>query len=255
MSNNSRKLFLSLVAAVAFTASGFTTAHANSDGSDRWQSTLIFYLWGMNVSGTSSIGPIDSDIDLDFKDDLLDNLAGAFSAHYEAKKDRLTLFGDYMYADLDPKTELPNGAEIDIDFKNKMWEAGVAWDLTDSSATATWQVLGGIRSNKQEFRLQVGSPVLVSVNETWYDGFIGGRVFAPFSENWKFIGRLDVGTGDSDSVWNAIAAIDWRYTKWGSLLLGYRWMDYDYDNGKSGSDRYAYDASQSGLFGAVGFYW
>lgn len=58
----------------------------------------------------------------------------------------------------------------------------------------------------------------------------------------------------SASVWNALAAIDWRYKKWGSLMLGCRWMDYDYDNGKSGPEKYGYDASQSGVIGALGFY-
>ena len=254
MSINTRKTILNLTVAAVFTAVGFSTAHAQSNNTNRWQSALSLYAWGMNVDGTSSIGPVDNDVDLSFKDDLLDNLAGAFMIHYEAKKDKLTLFGDYMYADLDPKTELPNGAEIDIDFKNKMWELGAAWDLTDSTASTTWQIIGGIRSNKQEFRLQVGSPVLVSVNETWYDGFIGGRVRAPFGKSWHFVGRADIGAGDSDSVWNALAALDWRYSNWGSLMFGYRWLDYDYDNGKKGSERYVYDALQSGAFGALNFY-
>ena len=254
MSINTRKTILNLTVAAVFTAVGFSTAHAQSNNTNRWQSALSLYAWGMNVDGTSSIGPVDNDVDLSFKDDLLDNLAGAFMIHYEAKKDKLTLFGDYMYADLDPKTELPNGAEIDIDFKNKMWELGAAWDLTDSTASTTWQIIGGIRSNKQEFRLQVGSPVLVSVNETWYDGFIGARVRAPFGKSWHFVGRADIGAGDSDSVWNALAALDWRYSNWGSLMFGYRWLDYDYDNGKKGSERYVYDALQSGAFGALNFY-
>jgi hypothetical protein len=242
-----------LVAASLATLTMSLPVSANADSD--WNHTLALYMWGMNVKGTSSIGPIDSDVDLNFRDDLLDNVTGAFSAHYEAKNGRLTLFGDYMYSDLDPKTELSNGTEIDIDFKNKMWEAGVAWDLAGSANSTIWQVLGGIRSNKQEFRVQVGSPVLVSVNEKWYDGFIGGRVIAPFANNWKFIGRLDVGTGDSDSVWNALTAVDWRFQPWGSLLLGYRWLDYDYDNGKRGRDRYAYDARQDGVVAAFGLYW
>ena len=253
--SNIKKLILNLSIAAVVSATGMASAYADNHGGDRWQSSLGLYLWGMNIDGIASVGPIDAPLDLSFKDDLLDNLAGAFSAHYEAKKGKLTLFGDYMYADLDPKTELPNGAEVDIDFKNKMWELGAAWDLTGANGGAIWQILGGLRSNKQEFRLQVGSPVLVSVNETWYDGFVGARVLAPFSQNWTFIGRADVGAGDSDSVWNAVAAIDWRFSKVSSLLLGYRWMDYDYDNGKRGAARYAYDASQSGVLAAVNFYW
>ena len=244
---------ITLATVLLFT--GLATASADSHETSGWNHFLGFYLWGMSIDGTASVGPVDAPLDLNFKDDLLDNLAGAFSAHYEAKKDKLTLFGDYMYADLDPKTELPNGAEVDVDFKNKMWELGVAWDLTEASARTTWQVLGGVRSNKQEFRLQVGSPVLISVNETWYDGFIGARVITPLSAKWRFVGRADIGAGDSDSVLNALGAFDWRFNNWGSLLIGYRWMDFDYDNGKNGAERYAYDASQAGPLFAFNIHW
>jgi len=249
------KYILNVTAITAISTAGCSMAYADNSNASRWNSTLGLYLWGMGINGTASIGPVDAPLNLDFRDDLLDNLAGAYSFHYEAKKGKLTLFGDYLYADIDPKTDLPNGAEVDVDFKNKIWELGLAWDLTDTSASTTWQVLGGIRSNKQEFRLQVGSPVLVSVNEKWYDGFIGGRVLAPLSAKWQFVGRADIGAGDSDSVWNALAAFDWRYNKWGSLMVGYKWMDYDYDNGKHGPERYAYDARQDGVIAALNFYW
>ena len=71
----------------------------------------------MNVGGTSSTGSVDSDVELNFKDDLLDKLAGAYMFHYEAKEKKPTLSGDYMFSDLDPKTELPCVAEIDNDLE------------------------------------------------------------------------------------------------------------------------------------------
>ena len=250
-----KKLILNTSIAAVISTAGMASAYADNHGGDRWQSTLGIYLWGMGINGTASVGPVDAPLDLDFKDDLLDNLAGAFSAHYEAKKNRWTLFGDYMFAEIDPSTALPNGAEANVNFKNNMWELGAAYDLTDNNASATWQILGGVRSNKQELRVEVGNMVPVNVKETWYDGFIGARVLAPKSKSWTFIGRADVGAGDSDSVRTASAAVDWRYNKWGSLLLGSRWMDYDYDNGKRGPDRYAYDATQSGVLGALVFHW
>lgn len=234
---------------------GLTTANAENHEASGWKNFIGVYLWGMSINGAASIGSLDAPLDLNFKDDLLENLTGAFSAHYEAKKDKLTLFGDYMYAEIEPKSELPNGAEAIVNFKNKMWELGLAWDLTDSAARTTWQLLGGIRSNKQELRVQVGNPVLVSVNEAWYDGFIGGRVIAPLSEKWQFVGRADVGTGDSDQVFNIVGALDWRFSKRASLLLGYKLMDYNYDNGKRGPEYYAYDARQDGFLTALNFYW
>lgn len=33
---------------------------------------------------------------------------------------------------------------------------------------------------------------------------------------------------------------------WGSVLAGYKYMDFDYDNGLNGNNHYAYDAKQQG---------
>jgi hypothetical protein len=38
----------------------------------------------------------------------------------------------------------------------------------------------------------------------------------------------------------------WRFAKWGSAQLGYRWLYMDYETG-SGSSRFAYDILNEGL--------
>jgi len=251
-----KRPLLSLSLAAVLGCAIVPTAHAAGSGTSHWNHVVGLYLWGTSINGTATIGPVSAPVDLDFKDDLLDNLAGAFAAHYEGKRDRLSLFGDYFYADLDPRAELANGAELDVDFKQTIWELGAAWDITGNNSDATVQVLGGVRSTKQEMRAAIqAGPVLLSRNETWYDGFIGGRVIAPFARNWRFIARADVGAGDSDTVWNIAGSVDWRFHKNASVLLGYRWLDFDYDNGKTGGERYIYDARQDGPGLAVNFYW
>jgi len=37
--------------------------------------------------------------------------------------------------------------------------------------------------------------------------------------------------------------------------IGYKWMDYNYDNGKKGLDRYAYDATQQGPLVGLIIHW
>ncbi len=55
--------------------------------SDEWQFTLApIFLWGMNIDGTSAIGPITAPLDIGFKDDVLENLGAVFTVHFEAKK-------------------------------------------------------------------------------------------------------------------------------------------------------------------------
>ena len=63
-----------------------------SPQSDEWQFALSpLFLWGMNLDGTTAIGPVTAPLELDFKDDVFENLAAAFTVHFEAKKNDLAL--------------------------------------------------------------------------------------------------------------------------------------------------------------------
>ena len=47
---------------------------------------------------------------------------------------------------------------------------------------------------------------------------------------------------------------DYRFRDWGSVFFGYKYMDFDYEDG-SGVNRYAYDATQQGPLAGLAFYW
>ncbi len=57
----------------------------------------------------------------------------------------------------------------------------------------------------------------------------------------------DVGTGDSDLTWQALAAVNYRFEKVG-VVVGYRYLDYDFDD----SDVFD-DLNLSGPFVGVKF--
>jgi len=88
-------------------------------------------------------------------------------------------------------------------------------------------------------------------------GFLGGRMSAALSENWTFIGRADygVGSGDTNRIWNLSAMFDYRFKNWGSAFFGYKYMNYDYDNGIRGLEHYAYDATQQGPLIGLAIHW
>ncbi|MEH6649008.1 MAG: hypothetical protein V7707_03160 [Motiliproteus sp.] len=56
----------------------------------------------MSIKGDSTIDGNTADLDLNFKDDVLDNLAKIITLHFEAQKGDLLLFAEYQYVDLDP---------------------------------------------------------------------------------------------------------------------------------------------------------
>lgn len=234
---------------------GSTMAADTKSPDDEWHFTLApLFLWGMNIDGTSQIGPVSAPLDLTFTDDIVENLAAVFTIHFEAQKRNWTLFAEYQYVDLDPSVETPSGVDAAIDFKDQLGELGVAYKFATLGINDL-EVLGGVRYTRQDLDVKLGPGVqLLDVSEDWWDGFAGLRIFTHISDNWTFIGRGDIGTGGSDFVWNLVGMIDYQFKEWGSVFFGYKWMDYDYDSG-SGLDRYAYDALQQGPLAGLSFHW
>ena len=243
-----------IVASLAMTTLSTQAADSNTD--DEWHFSFApLFLWGMSMKGSSEVGPTTAPLDLNFKDDVLESLEAVLTFHLEVQKNDLTVFAEYQYVDLDPDTELPNGAKVDVGFKNTMAEFGAAYRVIETT-NAEWEVLTGIRYTRQQLSVKdLPLPITVDVDEDWYDGFAGGRVKAKLSENWQFIGRADIGTGGSKRVWNLVGMVDYRFKDWGSAFFGYKVMDYDYDNDKSGVNHYAYDAKQQGPLAGLNFHW
>ena len=248
-----KKAVLHIYLSICIAGSAIAADAKSSD--DEWHFTLSpLFLWGMNIDGTSQIGPVTAPLDITFTDDVLENLAAVFTVHFEAQKGDWTLFAEYQYVNLDPSIETPSVASAEIDFKNQLGELGVAYKIATFGINDL-QVLGGARYTRQDLEVNLNpGPVLVDVTETWWDGFAGLRIFTHISDSWTFIGRGDIGGGGSDFVWNLVGMVDYQFKDWGSVFVGYRWMDYDYDSG-SGFDHYGYDALQQGPLAGLIFHW
>ena len=122
-----------------------------------------------------------------------------------------------------------------------------------------WQLLAGYRSYKLDVTMN-GLPVppapvsQIVIDETINDFFIGGRYMRGINDKWSFVGRADIGAGDSDLVWNALVAFDYQFTKLLSAFAGWRVLDYDVDTG-SGADTFKYDMNHSGPILTLAFHW
>ena len=108
------------------------------------------------------------------------------------------------------------------------------------------------------FLLVVTSWPIQSADRTAKGAAIGAGVGLVAGKDVRDVakgGLIGGGAGDSDLVWNAVLGIDYRFSNRVAGLLGYRWLDYDYDNGKSGADRFGYDVTYEGPAAAVVFNW
>lgn len=163
----------------------------------------------ISVPGTRIPVPISADINLDTRTDL-DGLAW-------------TIAGGYQFAasETSTATAFVGARYFGVDVKS-------SWDLTaEISIPGTGVILPA--------RGQVSSDV-----DLW-DALIGVRgAFDLDDGNWSALYYLDVGTGDSDLTWNAVAGLTYAYG-WGELLLAYRHLEYDQP-----SDKLLQDFSFSG---------
>jgi hypothetical protein len=231
-------------------------AESNKDF-NTWQNTLApLYLWGVSMSGTSTFGTATLPLEIEFKDAVSD-LEAIFTFHYEGAKGNWGVIADYSFLNLTPTMQVPGSpVEINVDMKNTIAEfAG----LYRFGANNPWQLLGGVRSYVLDLSLSgIPSPpapvTQIAVKETINDFFVGGRYVRKINDKWSFLGRADIGAGDSDLVWNAVLTFDYRFSPLLSGFVGWKVLDYDVDTG-SGASTFKYDMNHSGPLLALAFHW
>jgi len=222
-----------------------------------WQNTLApLYLWGVSMSGTSTFGTATLPLEIEFKDAVSD-LEAIFTFHYEGAKGNWGVIADYSFLNLTPTMQVPGSpVEINVDMKNTIAEVA---GLYRFGADNPWQLLGGVRSYVLDLSLSgIPSPpapvTQIAVKETINDLFVGGRYVTDINDKWSFLGRADIGAGDSDLVWNLVLAFNYRFSNLLSGFVGWRVLDYDVDTG-SGADTFKYDMNHTGPLFALAFHW
>jgi hypothetical protein len=251
------------VASVLLASANLATA------SDEWEFSLSpLFLWGMSINGDATIGDVTAPLNLEFKDDILENMEAVMTLHFEARKGLWTIFTEIQYVDLEPTVNIAKGpinVEADITFKDTMFELGGAYAFSESDSTR-WEIIGGGRYTDQDIDIDttISTPLPppddeIDIDEVggddWWHAFVGVRVTHSFNDKWTFIGRTDLGYGGSDNkAINADFLVDYRFRDWGSAFAGYRYLQYDYDNDSS-SNHYAYDAKQQGPLLGLTIHW
>ncbi len=256
------KIFPERVLVTVFTISlllfGSNAWADSNEDFDSWQNTLApLYLYGVSMSGTLTSGPIPITVPLEIEfSDAVSDLEAIFTFHYEGAKGNWGIIADYSFLNLGPSAAIPGTpAVIDVDMKNTIAEVAGLYRFGPNNP---WQLLAGYRTYQLDVTI-IGLPAplpvsQVVIDETINDLFIGGRYVRQINDKWSFRGRADIGAGDSDLVWNAVLAFDYRFTRLLSGFAGWRVLDYDVDRG-SGADTFKYDMNHSGPLLALAFHW
>lgn len=231
-----------------------TPALAADDG---WKHTVVLYGVGASIDGTVGIAGVDANVDVGF-DDLLKNLEFGAMAAYRGERGPWSVLTDVIYMRLEQrKNDIgPAGnTRATVDADQVIVELSGGYAFTERLST-----YAGVRLWTVDVDLQVigggplGETLARSGDENWVDPLVGVRYVLPLGQQWSVVSKADVGGFGvgSDFAWQASVFADWHFAEHASLLVGFRLIDVDYDDG-SGTGRFRYDVTQAGP--ALGLAW
>ncbi|MGK2925716.1 MAG: hypothetical protein ACSLE2_08840 [Lysobacterales bacterium] len=251
------------------------TVHAQ-DAAEGWQWRATIYAWLPDIDGKTQFpsGAGGPSIGVD-AGQLIDNLDFTFMAALQARKGDWGMFTDLIYLDEGAgrsgsreftvgRQELPADVTVDavLDVKSWVWTLAGTYSLSGQSRNPV-DLLFGARMLDLEQALDwsfngdlSGLPLpgrsgSSTVSGTNWDAIVGlkGQAFFGADSRWVVPWHLDVGTGDSDLTWQAMAGVGYQFG-WGAVVLNYRYMDYDMD-----SDAAVTDLNLSGPMLGASFAW
>jgi opacity protein-like surface antigen len=233
------------VMAIFFLLAAAFSAGASEKGSPQpqgWQFGADLYLWIIEFGGKTTGG---EDIDVPF-DEILENLDFAFLGALQARNGRWHLSTDVNYLNVEGDNSnrliLPGGNEFKADATVKM----ESWVVTPvvgysfvSTEDFTMEALAGARYLyiKPELDFDITGPLNVrgrsgSDSEDVWDGIAGIRGEANLAEDWYLLYYADLGTGDSDMTWQALAGVGYRLGQAMDVVAAYRYLEWKFEDDK-----------------------
>ena len=211
------------------------TSDAVSAQEEDWEFTLSPYMWAAGLSGTASLGPLEAEVDASFSD-ILDALEIGAMVDFRLEKGRWALQSNLVWADL--------ANEETRRFTKTQIEAGMWIVELDGhyKVTENLEVLAGIRYYDIDIDADLTGLVTASAggDDTWVDPIVGAVLSVPLTDRWSFMTRGDIGGFGlgSDLAWQWEGVFDYRFGESNSLVLGWRHLDWDYDENRLGLDTY-----------------
>ncbi len=193
---------------------------------DDWQFGIEVYFWGSSVGGKSASG---SDIDIQL-DDILDSLEFAFMGVAGVRKGKWSLAVDVMFLNAENSADIAPGVNANVELTNWIITPLVGYNLVDTGKSRL-DIGGGARflHMKADLRVDALDARAEDSGSNW-DAVIGARGAVDLGKKWHLLGYLDMGTGESDLTWQAMAGIGYKFFKWLHVNAVYRYLAWDFDD-------------------------
>lgn len=226
-------------------------------GSGSWDWRFTIYGWLPTLEADTQLpsGAGGPTIEID-ADTLLDNLDMTFMAALQGRKGNWGFFTDVIYLDEGASgtlqrevtvggTPIPADVTLDLrmDLKSWVWTLAPTYTISQSDRHVTDTFLGfRMLDVDTEFDwtfngdigpLQLpGRDGFTTASDTNWDAVLGvkGHTRLGSSRKWVLPYHFDIGAGDSDFTWQAMAGLGYQFN-WGTAVVVYRYLDYDLDSG------------------------
>jgi hypothetical protein len=265
-----RRGYIFLVALALLLTMGPAYGQDSPSAPDAWQFEVTPYFFAPALDGDLTVDGQTVSADLSFGD-ILDNFdVFGLSARVVARKGKWGIILDVatisLETDVTLQTPTPVSSGIDVDVTDTVVDLGVSYRAVETvfAGKPLWiEPIAGGRYHylKQDIGINVNVPgvggpgTTLGGDEDWVEPFVGMLMGLSLTQKFSFLLRGDIGgfTAGSDLTWNALAAIDYRFSQLASLKLGYRVQGVDYDTG-SGATRFGEDITLNGPMVGVTFY-
>jgi len=223
-----------------------TGARAADGGHDRWQFELTPYLFASGLDGTTGAQGVEADVEMGF-DDILDQLEAGLMGTFELRRGRWGILLDGLYFEVgDQRSSSWQGplgigsatGELDVTTTMQMYQLSAGYRFGER---VTVDLIGAARYTQLDTDLDLvvttggllpGGTRSLSANESWWDPVVGVRVIVPLAQRWSMVLYGDVGGFGvgSDLTYQAIAGINWQFSKHFSAKAGYRYLYQDFED-------------------------
>jgi len=223
-------------------------AAAQTPAGDAWKVSVVPYLMGAAMSGTTAVAGQQLDVDMSASD-VFSNLQFGAMGLVVARKGVWGVGGDAIWMSLGANGTAPGPLGLVTGSADMSQGAFAFYGLRRLAPYA--DVFFGGRVNYMSANLRINTPLQVRSVEgskTWFDPLVGLQLRTPengkrwHAQVYTEIGGFGVG---STFTWQIFPTVGVDLTKRAALEFGYRWLDIDYSSGEN-TTLFKYDVLTQG---------
>ena len=211
-----------------------------SESDNEWQYSAAVYLWGADIGGRTTTG---SSVEVGFSD-IVDNLDGAFMGAFAARKGKWSLFTDAIYLDVAANSDVPIGpgpiltGNVSLDLTGKVFHLAGGYSLLTDEQSRLDFIVGARHLDLDTTLVATVEgpgpleplPIVASASGNTMDLIVGVKGNIALGDRWFIPYYVDIGSGDSDSTWQAVAGVGFHAARWVDLELVYRHLEWSFDS-------------------------